>query len=208
MTSFYFYKLTADNNGAPCLDENGSLLSLAICKPTIRSTAEPDDLIFGFAADSLHDDNRLLYIARITAKERNGDYYTKPEYSQREDCIYERRVDRFAWRDGALHHGCADLTHDIGTHPVYEKTSVLLSSDFRYFGKNGSADYKNRYLLIKEAIENLGVGHRVNHDEQLKMELQKFKNQVWEEIRQDEVGEPTNGSRRGVCHRAKSCGVV
>jgi hypothetical protein len=208
MTSLYFYKLTADNNGAPCLDKNGSLLSLAICKPMIRSTAEPGDLIFGFAADSLCDDNRLLYIARITAKERNGGYYTKLEYLQREDCIYERRGDRFAWRDGALHHGCDDIEHDIGMHPNYEKASVLLSSDFRYFGKNGSADYKNRYPLIKEAIEKLRDGHRVNHDEQLRTELQKLKDQVWEETRQDEIGEPTSGSRRGVCHRAKSCGVV
>lgn len=47
----YFYKLVADNGGAPCV-ENG-LLSLAICKPMIRKTAKEGDLILGFAGNSL-----------------------------------------------------------------------------------------------------------------------------------------------------------
>lgn len=34
----------------------------------IRKTAEEGDLIFGFAANSLHRDNRLLYVARVTKK--------------------------------------------------------------------------------------------------------------------------------------------
>lgn len=208
MTRFYFYKLTADNNGAPCLDKNGRLLSLAICKPTIRSTAKPGDLIFGFAAKSLHADNPLLYIAHITAKECNGDYYTKAEFSQRGDCIYERCGDRFVWRKGALHHGHDDLIHDIGTYPDYKKTNVLLSDDFRYFGKSGSADYRNRYPLIKEAIEKLGIGHRVNHGEPLRMELQSLKSWVWEKTRQDEVGEQSSGDCCGICHRTRSFGVA
>lgn len=34
MPKIYFYKLTADNGGAPCVQDG--LLSLAICKPMIR----------------------------------------------------------------------------------------------------------------------------------------------------------------------------
>lgn len=66
MPRFFFYKLTVDNDGAPCVVDG--LLSLAICKPMIRRTAFPGDLIFGFAANSLHADNRLIYIARVTEK--------------------------------------------------------------------------------------------------------------------------------------------
>jgi Nucleotide modification associated domain 2 len=51
MPAMYYYKLTNDDGGAPCVQ--GDLLSLAICKPMIRSTARPGDLIFGFAANSL-----------------------------------------------------------------------------------------------------------------------------------------------------------
>lgn len=35
-------------------------------------TAEVGDLVFGFAANSLHRDNSLLYIARITDKVRTA----------------------------------------------------------------------------------------------------------------------------------------
>jgi hypothetical protein len=69
----YFYKLTADNGGAPCVEDG--LLSLAICKPAIRSTARCGDVIFGFAANSLHPDNRLIYIARVTEKSKDGLYF-------------------------------------------------------------------------------------------------------------------------------------
>jgi Nucleotide modification associated domain 2 len=73
MSDIYFYKLTADNGGAPCVRHG--LLSLAICKPMIRKTAEEGDLTFGFAANSLHRDNRLLYVARVTKKLADGEYY-------------------------------------------------------------------------------------------------------------------------------------
>ena len=56
MHNIYFYKLTADNGGAPCV--RYGLLSLAICKPMIRKTAKEGDLVFGFAANSLHRYNR------------------------------------------------------------------------------------------------------------------------------------------------------
>jgi len=38
MARIYFYKLTTDDGGAPCVQDG--LLSLAICKPMIRGTAE------------------------------------------------------------------------------------------------------------------------------------------------------------------------
>jgi len=206
MTKVYFYKLTSDNGGAPCVQDG--LLSLAICKPMIRRKAEKGDLIFGFAANSLHPDNRLLYIARVTDRLCNGDYYTTKKFVRRGDCIYMRRGDRFVWREGALHHGLGDLVHDLGKHPDYVRAQVLLSDDFRYFGAKGSADYKSRYLSIKDAVENLGRGHRVHHDELLLRQLKDLLQQVWSETRQKVAGEPTSTPRRGVCHRSRSCGVL
>src|SRR5437763_13725590 len=82
----YFYKLTTDDGGAPCVQ--GHLLSLAICKPMIRSTAAVGDLIFGFAANSLRRDNSLLYIARITEKVQDGRYYLNRRFALRGDCVY------------------------------------------------------------------------------------------------------------------------
>lgn len=45
MVKFYFYKLTVDAGAAPCVQRD--LLSLAICGPVIRSTAEQGSLISG-----------------------------------------------------------------------------------------------------------------------------------------------------------------
>lgn len=206
MAKICFYKLTTDDGGAPCVQDG--LLSLAICKPTIRSTAKRGDLIFGFAANSLRSDNRLLYIARVTDKLPDGQYYTTARFAAREDCIYERRGERFVWRQGALHHGPEHLVHDLGEYPDYAKATVLLSDDFRYFGANGGADYKARYPLIKDAVERLGRGHRSRHDEPLRKELEALMQEVWISTRNKVLGERTSKPRHGVSHRSRSCGVV
>ena len=156
----------------------------------------------------LHADNRLLYIARVTAKARNGEYYTTEKFAHRGDCIYERRGNRFLWRQGALHHGPGDLAHDLGEHPYYAKANVLLSDDFRYFGARGSDDYKAQYPLIKDALEDLGRGHRIRHDEPLRIELLALIRQGWKETRQMVAGEQTSKPGRGACHRGRSCGVL
>jgi len=88
----FVYKLTHDNGAAPCVD-GAELLTLAICKPLIRKTARVGVLIFRFAANSLSRDNRLIYIARVTAVELDGDYYDKVMYEHRPDRIYIRGDD-------------------------------------------------------------------------------------------------------------------
>jgi len=203
---FYYYKLTVDDGGAPCVQNR--MLSLAICKPMIRSTAKPNDLIFGFAANSLHADNRLLYIARVTQKVVHGNYYASGRFARRADCIYERREGRFWWRSGALYHGAKDIGHDLGEHPDYLRANVLLSTDFRYFGTNGTAAYKARFPLINEAIEALGQGHRVFLMESLRQKLKALKDEVWKDARQHDAGQQTSAPRCGISHRSRSCGVL
>jgi hypothetical protein len=206
MHRIYFYKLTADDGGAPCVRDG--LLSLAICKPMIRSTAEPGDLIFGFAANSLHRDNRLIYIAQISEKVRNGDYYREHRFANRSDRVYEWHRGGFAWRNGALHHGPKDLVHDLGQPPDYKKANVLLSTDFRYFGASGTAELKSRFQRVKEAVAQLGRGHRVMHPEPLRTALMALKQEIWKNTSKRVAGKPTSPPRRGVCHRSRSCGVL
>jgi hypothetical protein len=202
----YFYKLTADNGGAPCVQDG--LLSLAICKPMIRSTGKPGDLIFGFAANSLHRDNRLIYVARIGKKVHNGDYYRERRFAHRSDRVYKWHRSGFAWSRGALHHGPKDLVHDLGQPPNYKKANVLLSTDFRYFHASGTAEYKSRFPLVKKAVEQLGRGHRVRHAERLCAQLLLLKQQIWKGTPKRVAGKRTSAPRRGVCHRSRSCGVL
>jgi Nucleotide modification associated domain 2 len=215
MPSIYFYKLTVDNGGAPCVERG--LLSLAICKPKIRVTARPGDLIFGFAGKSLRPDNPgagyplgdnpLIYIARVTDKKCNGDYYRGLKFTSRRDCIYRWESGHFEWRQGAAYHSAENLEHDLGWHPNYPNAKVLLSDDFEYLGCAGDSNYKRKFPCIKAAVEQLTQGHRVYHDEVLREQLLALKDQVWKEIGQRVAGEPSNTPRRGMSDRSNSCGI-
>jgi hypothetical protein len=186
MARIFFYKLTADTGGAPCVDRG--LLSLAICKPMIRASAKEGDLIFGFAANSLHRDNRLIYVARVTRTLRNGEYYKDERYAGRGDCIYKFQSGHYVWRSGALHHGPNDIAHDLGEFPDYSRANVLLSTDFRYFGRAGNDEYKSTFPLVRDAVERLGQGERVHHDPVLYDQLLKIADWVWETYPQEGSG--------------------
>ena len=165
------------------------LLSLAICKPMMRKTAteEGGDLIFGFAANSLHRNNPLIYVARVTKKLCTGEYFKDAQYHQREDCIYKFEGDRFIWKPGSWHHDDpGDLKHDLGEFPEYFRANVLLSADFRYLGETGNDEYKSKFPLITDAIKHLGPGHRVNHSHPLREELICMEEWIWQKIQENE----------------------
>ena len=207
MGRIYYYKLTADSGGAPCAEDG--ILSLAICKPRIRTGAQKGDWIFGFAGNSLDPDNRLIYIAEVTDKEIDGRYYRDPKYSGRSDRIYRWEGDRYERRARALYHDHdQDLTHDLGEPPTYPRAQVLLSKEFRYLGVSGTADYKAAYPLVGEAITRLGRGERVNHSQKLRGQLISLKDEIWHRYHVKVCGKPHQPPDRTACHRARSCGVL
>ena len=207
MRRIFFYKLTTDNGGAPCI-KNG-LLSLSICKPIIRTSAEVEDLVLGFAANSLYADNRIIYVARITHKELQGQYYVSAKYVSRGDRIYKKTPNGYARRKGAQYHDKPqDLTRDLGSPSEFSRATVLLGKDFRYFGANGNSEYKKAYPEISKAIGKLGQGHRVRHDEPLLIQLQQFKQEIWRQFNKKVLGESTSAPSASSCHRGKSWGVV
>jgi Nucleotide modification associated domain 2 len=202
----YLYKLVADNGGAPCV-QNG-LLSLAICKPMIRETAEEGDLIFGFAGNSLNPDNPLIYVARVTKKLCDDSYYRSGHFSKRADCIYRFANGLYSWRKGAEHHGPRDLVHDLGKPPLYSRANVLLSTDFRYFGKAATDKYKSKFRLVRDAVRRLGRGQRIYHDAALREELLKLAAWVWRSTSKKKIGRPNSGKSTRTCHRSGPCGTA
>lgn len=198
MKRIYFYKLTTDNGGAPHVRDG--VLSLAICKPAIRSTAKLGDMILGFAANSMNANNRLIFVAQVSEKLDGDDYYTAT-HAQRGDCIYERRDGHFVRRNDALYHDRpGDLAHDLGEYPTYPRANVLLSNRFRYFGASGSDEYKTRHSEIGEAVKSLGRSHRVEHAADLRDALWKLAEEVLE-APQSAPGTPTSAPDCGVCLR-------
>jgi len=213
----YLYKLTTDSGGAPCAQDG--LLTLAICKPMIRTAARVGDFIFGFAANRMDSpsratDNHLIYIARVDQKLFGREYYGRAEFADRMDCVYEPAGEGFRWRAGASCHGPENLVHDLGEGSDYPRAFVLASRDFRYFGSAGNSDYKSQFAAVKDAVERMGRGHTVHHDEVLRRELRDLKSLVWASTTACIVGSPetqppmfaAHGSCRRRAGRSANCG--
>ncbi len=188
--NYYIYKCVVDDGKAPCVDRG--LLSLCICKPMIRSAAVVDDVIFAFGSNSESPANRLIYIARVTRKLTDGEYYELEQYRHRSDCIYERARDgRFKLRSSAtVHLAPSALEHDLGKAPNYARANSLVSSDFRYFGAQGTADWKSRAPVLTRLVESLEQGHRVKLSLTLRDELSALKRSIWRKHRRKILGKP------------------
>lgn len=174
----YVYKLTVDNGGAPCIFSNQ--LSLAICKPVVRRKAQKGSLIFGFGGKNYNE--KLLYIAKVTNKLEGKNYYEMQEYATRPDCIYieEDGIAKLKSLPKPIYHVTGEeLITDVG--PRFENAHVLISNDFRYFGKAGTDEYKSDFEHIKNLIESLKRGHRINYEPELREQLINLKNKIWEE---------------------------
>lgn len=182
MEKVYLYKLTCDDGGAPCIHRG--TLSLAICKPMIRSAASEGCIALGFAADCLYDDNCVVYVARVTKKLDGRRYFSSLKYTRRPDCIYRWNGSRFEWKRGSEFHSPKNLAHDLGEPPDYRRANVLLSRgtvNFRYFGNRCQINYKDRYPRIKSLIERLGQGHRVNYEPLVEAQLGELLTDLWKE---------------------------
>lgn len=187
----YCYKLTTDNNGAPCVSED--LLSLAICKPMIRRTAKEGDLLFGFAAKSLDTRHRLIYVAELSKPITDGAYYTDDQYHYRPDCIYQKSGDGYRLRNDAKYHSEKDhIERDLGRSKDWNRIIVLVSENFRYFGKSDSLDYRTAHPAIWSVVEQLRSEHRVNHLEALQQKFLAMKDALWRQFPGKRIwGEPS-----------------
>jgi Nucleotide modification associated domain 2 len=204
----YVYKLTHDHGAAPCID-GGRLLTLAICKPDIRRMARVGDVLFGFAADSLSPDNRLIYIARVTGVEADGDYFEKATYEHRGDRIYIRGDDgRFSRRPDARYHTDHDdhLRHDLGSFREYQRGRVLISDEFRYYGSAPGSHTVDLspYPRLQSLLRTNCRPYRVNHPPELAGELLRLLGSAWSGHVPQIVGSPSPPATRMASRTGRS----
>ena len=169
----YLYKLTSDRGGAPCAlapaAGKQALLTLAICKPAIRRTAQAGDRILGITSHSLasregYPLGAVMYAAIVREGLEARDYFAAgTPFLHRPDCIYEfHQQHGTAAHNGRsrLHLGAEHILKDLGRYPFYRNGRVLTSVDFRYFGA-AAVRIPARLHLLSAAAEALGQGHRV-----------------------------------------------
>ena len=187
-TKIYFYKMIVDHGGAPCVQDG--LLSLAICKPQIRSTIDTNDFIIGFGSNVL--DNKLIYIAKITDKLLDGEYYKQEKYFYRDDCLYSFDGQQYSRRENKKYHIGNNTPTDEGND------IVLLSNNYRYFGNKSSNDYKNKYPILTKIINSLKQGHRLNHNTELFKELSQLIDETFSQ-KQLNILQPLNYNKSLNC---------
>jgi hypothetical protein len=169
----YLYKLTSDRGGAhgapPPLSVKDPLLTLSICKPAIRRTAQSGDRILGITSRALEQNEgyplgAVIYAARVTDALDPREYYAEQSvFRARPDCIYA-----FHQANGRLLHSGTTRLHDdpryeprdIGSYPYYRNARTLLSTDFRYFGAKAPV-IPARLWRLRQIADALGQGHRV-----------------------------------------------
>lgn len=173
MPRTYLYKLTSDRGGAPCAPPprpgEDPLLTLSICKPAIRRTAQRGDRLLGITSHSLANGegyplNAVIYAATVSGAHDARDYYAaRSPFRHRPDCIYRfHRLNGTLAHTGKtpLHADPAYLPRDIGLYPYYRNARTLLAHDFRYFGP-AAIPIPARLTQLLAITDALGQGHRV-----------------------------------------------
>lgn len=130
------------------------LLSLAICKPRIRTAAKPGDWVIGFRSRS---PGEVIYAMQVTERLSLDEYWLDRRFRNRRpgksafpDNIY--RPDRFGGLVQEPNH-----VHDAhATAQDFSGLHVLLSERFWYFGEN-SVPIPNELL----GLVHSGIGHAV-----------------------------------------------
>lgn len=140
----------------------------------------------------------------------DGDYYRQRAYAGRPDRIYKWRGDgtfshrrdaQFHWSDKS-HVRDEHLRHDLGSSPDYERSTMLLSHDYRYFGA-GSPVPLNK--AVWSFVHDIGRGHRVhNISADLVRELRGLRTAVWDHENL-EPAQPSQVSSRARSHRGGHC---
>ena len=88
---------------------------------------------------SLH----LIYVAKIKERIEGKDYYSDPKYENRPDCIYKFANNTYTWQNGKKYHENGNqIEHDVGKAPLYDRAVVLLSDEYRYYGRNSKFKYR------------------------------------------------------------------
>jgi hypothetical protein len=167
----FSYKMIFKNHSAPTVQfspEGRLLLSLALCKPQIRTQAQVGDIIFGFGSKKCNNNGELVYACQVSEIVEAPYYYVLDKYQYRRDCVY-RIVDNKVFHvDGyvnnypiltSVENVLNQFPHSVNFGKKYKKSRVILSDNFTTFFQDGSSNkLMEMFPLVKEYISKRGRG--------------------------------------------------
>ena len=155
MSNIWSYIVVADKGLAPCIENN--LLSICVCKPSIRRNAAKGDIIIGWASkqkiiklvETLKQPHPV-FIAEVTDIQKFSEYFDVKDKNQlRNDKIYNKQLDHFCKDRPDLklaHHSQEEQNKDLAGGNYKSKAKLekikarasyqrcLLSENFYFFG--------------------------------------------------------------------------
>ena len=167
----FSYKIARDYGFAP--NPFHGVCTLATCKPQIRTSAQPGDIVVGCGCSGNGLAGRVICVLRISGKCSFQDYWDDPRFAMKKpffrgsqsraygDNIYHHD-EHGRWVQERSHHSFADgsmneanLFRDIGSD------SVLWSEDFAYFGRAASPIPDHLRAFDGDDLYPTGRSHRV-----------------------------------------------
>lgn len=143
----YSYIVATDDGFAPCAQ--GSVCTLAICKPVIRRVAQVGDWVMG-TTPKRHGARKLIYLMQVGRIATFADYYRSRMFRRRKDNIY-RPICKGKYKQ---------LKNDAHKHKHRRKDlstdRVLIARRFAYFGRNAHT-IRGRLRRLVASTQ----GHRV-----------------------------------------------
>ena len=150
---------------------------------------------------SLH----LIYVAKIKERIEGKDYYSDPKYENRPNCIYKFANNTYTWQNGKKYHENGNqIEHDVGKAPLYDRAVVLLSDEYRYYGRNSKSIQdlfiSNPPIHLFEVLNNLTQGYRINHSAEVRAQLKKLEDIAFSQPQPARDVLPTNDDCSTVCN--------
>jgi len=151
-----------------------SYCTLATCKPQIRRTAQPGDLVLGTGSVSQDRGGQIVYCMRVEESLTFLEYWADDRFTERRplltgsqkqqygDNIYHQSVDG-DWIQANSHHSRpGGLVNVENLRSDTSVNRVLVARDFVYWGGTGPCVPQEFRDFEDVDIVHSGVGHRCN----------------------------------------------
>jgi hypothetical protein len=170
MSRLFSYVVKHDTGFAP--NPYACVLTLATCKPRVRSTAKVGDWLLGTGSVNHVGFGRVVYAAKISEVLSIDEYGPDPRFAAKIPSAGEeswrRHGDNIYFRDSSanwrqrrnIHHASQHVGHDLGGK------KVLVCEEFWYFGEDAPLLPSKFLTLCKK-----GPGHKCESSARVIAEL-------------------------------------
>lgn len=168
----FSYKIVRDFGFAP--NPFHGVCTLATCKPQIRTSVQPNDIVIGCGSSGNGLAGRIICVMRIANKCGFQEYWENPRFAVKRpffkgsrrraygDNIYHRDADG-QWIQELSHHSFADGSlNEANRLRDTGSDNILWSDDFVYFGRSAPLIPAHLRAFNGEDLYPSGRSHRVN----------------------------------------------